>query len=183
MLRNGYARTVKGGVIMQIKVKRVFDAKINVSGVTLLSVQQVLFMQQVMFVPKDITKCNYDKCDYNYWWLRSPGYGSSYAADVNIFGYVNTVGNYVYDTYSVVRPALEISNPESSELAIGDRFNLFGYDWTVIFRDMALCDTGIGRHRFDPERNNWEASELKTWLEDWLKEKMAEAEGRLPERL
>ena len=59
-----------------------------------------------------------------------------------------------------------------SNLEIGDKLTLFGYHWTVVLDGLALCNTGIGQRRFDPESNDWETSELKEWLEGWLKERM-----------
>ncbi|MDO4182811.1 MAG: DUF6273 domain-containing protein [Coriobacteriia bacterium] len=45
-------------------------------------------------------------CD---WWLRSPGYYSSSAADVIGDGYVNSVGYYVDGSIGAVRPALWVN--------------------------------------------------------------------------
>ncbi|MBO5753260.1 MAG: hypothetical protein J6S69_06155, partial [Proteobacteria bacterium] len=43
---------------------------------------------------------------YAYWWLRSPGYNSTYAADVDLSGAVYASGNFVLNDYNGVRPAL-----------------------------------------------------------------------------
>ena len=43
-----------------------------------------------------------------WWWLRSPGYGTDRAADVNYDGRVLSDGNHVGNTYGAVRPALWI---------------------------------------------------------------------------
>lgn len=47
-----------------------------------------------------------------WWWLRSPGYGSGTAADINSDGSVNGVGDHVNRETGAVRPALwiDISN-------------------------------------------------------------------------
>ena len=47
-----------------------------------------------------------------YWWLRSPGGGTNYAALVRDDGYVRDYGNYVDDARIAVRPALNL-NPTS----------------------------------------------------------------------
>ena len=44
-----------------------------------------------------------------WWWLRSPGYAQSYAADVSYGGGVLSYGNYVHSDRGCVRPALWIN--------------------------------------------------------------------------
>jgi hypothetical protein len=44
-----------------------------------------------------------------FWWLRSPGFGSSHAAYVGWDGFVDIDGNYIVFTDTGVRPALYIS--------------------------------------------------------------------------
>ena len=43
-----------------------------------------------------------------WWWLRSPGFDSNFAAGVDYGGSVDNFGNYVYDRDGAVRPALWI---------------------------------------------------------------------------
>ena len=45
----------------------------------------------------------------DYWWLRSPGYGSSRASNVLDRGDLHANGNYVDDYVSAVRPALHLN--------------------------------------------------------------------------
>lgn len=47
--------------------------------------------------------------NYCWWWLRSPGYDQTYAANVYDYGYVDVDGNDVDDDYNAVRPALWIN--------------------------------------------------------------------------
>lgn len=49
------------------------------------------------------------------WWLRSPGSSTNNAVHVNNYGYVYYYGNYVYNYYDAVRPALHL-NISSSDL-------------------------------------------------------------------
>ena len=77
------------------------------------------------------------------WWLRSPGGSRWTAADVDYYGYVSSYGVHVSRNCLAVRPALQITNPESANLKIGDSFYLFDYTWTVISEGLALCDKSI----------------------------------------
>ena len=56
------------------------------------------------------------------WWLRSPGYGAYYAANVNGRGDVYSIGDGVNHDYSAVRPALHL------DLSYSD---LYSYAGTV----------------------------------------------------
>ena len=108
------------------------------------------------------------------WWLRSPGYIDSIAAFVDgEYGYVHVYGVNVSVEFGV-RPALKISNLESSDFQIGDEFEFAEYKWTIISEDKALCNDVIGYSAFRKEwrakdANNYEASDVKKWLEDWWK--------------
>jgi hypothetical protein len=42
----------------------------------------------------------------DWWWLRSPGVAAKGAADVDCYGVVDALGNYVDNDYDGVRPAL-----------------------------------------------------------------------------
>ena len=77
-------------------------------------------------------------CEW-WWWLRSPGYNQYYAARVSCVGPI--YNRDVDDDRGCVRPALRISNLESSNLTPGDKFELAGYTWTVISDEIALWKT------------------------------------------
>ena len=114
------------------------------------------------------------------WWLRSPGYIGRSAAFVNgEDGSVDDCGDFVEEEFGV-RPALKISNLESSNLQIGDKIEVAGYKWTVIPNDMALCDSIIakGPFRKDGEAadaDNYDVSDVKKYIENWWSE--ADADG------
>ena len=103
-----------------------------------------------------------------WWWLRSPGYDSSDAAYVNFYGDVFYDGDCVdYDDYCV-RPALKISNLESSNL-IGDVFEVGDWKFKVISKNLAwLYEQDIGKHIFDAKTNVYEQSEIKQFVDDWF---------------
>ena len=59
---------------------------------------------------------------FSWWWLRSPGHDSDYAAEVRSNGWVYRYGSYVDDNCGGVRPALHLNLSSS---------NLFSYAGTV----------------------------------------------------
>ena len=103
------------------------------------------------------------------WWLRSPGEDcpSSFVSwlDHNVSGHC-----YLPEWESYVRPAVYLGGVNASA---GDKISLFAEQWTVldVHDDIAyvLCDTTIALRRFDKRSCGWEDSELKRWLEKWLK--------------
>lgn len=111
------------------------------------------------------------------WWLRSPGRPTCAARVLND-GKVNLIGYYVYDSRGTgVRPALRISNLGTSNLNVGEKFSAGGETWTVISKDLALCDRVVGHTCFReedwraPDANVYEKSDVKKWLENWALEK------------
>lgn len=109
-----------------------------------------------------------------WWWLRSPGYYSDRAARVLLDGVVDIYGDFVeyYDS-TAVRPAL-IFSPKPS-LKKGDKIYLAGYTWTIISRDMMLCDDVVGYTYFRKDweaknANDYKASDIKKWLHNWWKD-------------
>ena len=144
------------------------EIDVDVTGITLLSVEEA------KEVDKNI------RCIGDSWWLRSSGHYDDIAAYVYRYGVVYEDGSAV-EYYIGVRPALQISNLESFNFRIGDRFVLVGEQWVVISKDKALCDRIIGKTPFReyykaPDANNYEKSDIKIWLEQWASEK-----GIIPE--
>lgn len=106
------------------------------------------------------------------WWLRSPGNNCITAASVDCDGNIYYIGRSVYGGDRAVRPALIF---KSSNFQIGDKIKVVGYDWTVISDNMMLCDDVIGHTYFRKDwraedANVYEKSDIKKWLEKWLKE-------------
>lgn len=139
---------------------------IEISEITLLSINEARELS------REVRETD------SWWWLRSPGRHPSYikadpydAADVYYDGEVYT------DAFNVnynggVRPALRISNFGSSNLNIGDKFSAGGEEWTVISKDVALCDRIVGQTYFRKDvdaldANVYEQSDIKKWLENW----------------
>lgn len=109
-----------------------------------------------------------------WWWLKTADYNKYNACCVNRNG--NTY-NYNIRQPMYVRPAL-IAYGVNSNHTIGEKHKFFGYKWTLISAEnekgILLCDTYIDEKRFDAKSNKWDESELKFWLENWLKEKKIE---------
>lgn len=107
-----------------------------------------------------------------WWWLRSPGYDQRRATYV--YGGNDIVyGDYVDNDSYAVRPALK-SDWIFKDIEIGSKINAYGNTWTVISDELALSDYIINFRRFDGESNNYEESEIKQYLEEWLDEKERE---------
>lgn len=104
------------------------------------------------------------------WWLRSPGYDSDYAADVDSNGAVYADGYYVFNTTFGVRPAFRIGLSYPEIFCAGDQVFVNGLKCTVLDvrqkqnEIYVLSDTIVECRRFDKESNDWEKSELKAYL-------------------
>lgn len=131
----------------------------KVIGATLLSIEEAEKLPQHLRV----YPC--------WWWLRSPGTHQDYAARVNYDGSICYYGNYVNDINFCVRPALKL---KSSNLEIGDKFEIGGIEFEVISDNLAFCMRDIGRCAF---REDWEAqdanayetSDVRQFVEEWFK--------------
>ena len=135
------------------------DIELKITGITLLSVEEY-----------EETRANIPPV-HDYWWLRSPGYNGSSAADVRGDGDVDLNGNDV-DYEDGVRPALRISNLESSNPKIGDEIIVAERPWTVINEGLAIANKPIGACAFRKDwraedANNYEASDVKKYIEKW----------------
>lgn len=101
-----------------------------------------------------------------WWWLQSPGYGNK-VAFVHMDGSLNAHGCAFYHRYSAVRPILKGFFDLNYT-----KFRFGGFDWTILDEEIAICSSYLKISRFDKESNNYENSEIKTYLENWLKENL-----------
>ena len=115
-----------------------------------------------------------------WWWLRSPGDSSSYAAGVysSIYnsGAVDAGGLSVYRNDGAVRPALKFSNPDwfsdsGKKYKIGDRIIAYQFPWIIIDEDLAIAEVPIAFHEFDSNSNDYETSKIRQFLLNWIKER------------
>lgn len=155
---------MKGDLYMRIQKIKIIetreDLNLDITGITLLSIEEA------EEVPENIRDCGYD------WWLRSPGYSGILAACV----YGGHVYNFNVKLEFGVRPALKF-NPSSANLQIGDSIKMFGYNWTIITDNLMLCDDIVGKTVFREDweakdANDYEASDIKKWLENWYAEQL-----------
>ena len=134
------------------------ETDIKITGITLLSIEEHEKYE--------------DKIPLNagWWWLRSPGDYPDDAASVNYDGSVYYDGHRVSRGRGGVRPILK------GVFADINGFEFADHSWIVLAEDMAICKDNIGLRRFDAESNDYEKSEIKQWLENWLKEALESEE-------
>lgn len=141
--------------------KLIQEERFQIAEITLLSVDEYQVAKHCIPPMND------------WWWLRSPGCNSKYAAYVNIDGWILTNGHRVGITIGAVRPALRILNLQSLGLKIGDQIDyLAGHSWTVVADDLALCNDGVGQSVFRrngkaADANVYEKSDVKRYLQKW----------------
>lgn len=108
-----------------------------------------------------------------WWWLRSPGDYSNYAASVRSGGSINYFGNFVYRDNDAVRPALRIENLRSSPLKVGDRIVVYKFPFIVIdaTEGLAIAEVPIAFRRYDKASNDYSNSEIRQFLVEWAVER------------
>lgn len=140
------------------------EIELNIESVTLLS------LEEAEKVPQNI------RAFKEQWWLCSSGFIDRNAACVyGEYGYVS-VGGIDVEREIGVRPALKF-NLESTNLQIGSKIKVFGYNWTVISDKLILCDDIVGKSAFREDceadyANEYESSDVKKWLENWYAEQI-----------
>lgn len=110
-----------------------------------------------------------------WWWLRTPGAESDHVVGVYNNGVVDCYGSNIKDALSYVRPALYL---EPNHFSIGSRINKYNFPWVVIDNDLAIAEVPIAAHRFDKKLNDYELSEIRQFLLDWLEERKSIEEQR-----
>ena len=142
----------------------------------------LLTVEEAKKLPKKIRMCDvpkkFDGYIFNnkcWWWLRSPGYFSTYAAVVVASGAVGEYCNFVFDDFSAVRPVIRVTeNIDDMEETKDGFIRYLGTKWiniteyigtTCLLKKKCLKNP----HRFDAKSNDYEKSEIKKYLEDWYK--------------
>lgn len=154
---------------VQRTITTIEDMELDIEGITLLSVEEAKAL------PVEIRKYT-----NNNWWLRSSGDDRKASLVIGPVGGVYSIG-YLVSWQRGVRPALRV-NLESSDLQIGDKLTIFNRSWTVISKKLIFCDDIVGRSPFRKDwdasdSNDYEASDIKKWLEDWYADQVAQAES------
>ena len=153
---------------MKVEKITTVETDIEITEVTLLSIEEYWACRDRI---SDINSVPYVE---NCWWLRSPSLDRGHAAAI-LRGSLIISGNNEVGGEAYIRPALKIRLPEPSDLQIMDKFNLAEFKWTIISEDIALCDDYIGytlfrRDYMAKDSNIYEVSDIKKWLDNWVKE-------------
>lgn len=127
--------------------------KKDILGVTLLSLEE--YKENKDIIP------NTD----NWWWLRSPGIYNAYAAYIFMDGEIYADGYKVSSPRAGVRPLIYLNPEKAKLLKPGDKVNICKFPATVMEDRSVLLDEGICCRRYDPSSNDWDKSELKSFLE------------------
>jgi len=104
----------------------------------------------------------------DWWWLRTPGISSHYAAFVHFDGPVSILGAGVTHVNVGVRPALTISNLEDLGVRVGDTIIIQDKKYVVVSDNKVLYNDDAVYHRFDKDSNDYEKSEIKKIVDGWL---------------
>ena len=146
-----------------VTIEKIID--INIKEVTLLSLEEYEASKKRI---ASIGEC--------IWWLRTPGINENdHSVMIVINTQVHKPGAFVDSEIIDVRPAIKFYDMQSSDLNIGESFQMAGYRWTVISKDIALCDDVIGNAKFREgeyceNANNYEDSDVKKFLKKWASE-------------
>ena len=111
----------------------------------------------------------------DWWWLRSAGSYSNFAAVVRNDGSLSAAGNTV-DASNAVRPVLQI-DIKSSIFKVGDTFIFGGKYFDIITDEFAFCQTDIGTCAFREDweaedANTYEKSDAKKFVDEWFVDSM-----------
>lgn len=134
--------------------------KNNIEGITLLSIGNIAKLPTWLLANGTI------------WWLQTPGYLPHDVAFVNCAGSYDASGACVNDNNVCVRPAIKIDVRPYLPLVIGETVLVLGREAQFVGNGMVLFCEPIDHRKFDNETNNFNKSELKEYLEGWLKKEM-----------
>lgn len=138
---------------------------INIIGATLLSLEEAEKALSLL--------SEFEKLYPRSWWLRTPGSYDRWAHCVARTGIIYTDGSFVNTSNRCVRPALKIKINDP-DIQKGDTFLFGGYEFKVISEDLAWMyknDIGFCPFRYDAgaeDANDYEASDIKKYVEEWL---------------
>ena len=119
----------------------------------------LLTVEEAQALPEDIGRYG------QRWWLRSHGREHYDAAFVFKSGAIYKIGDYIgYPNYAV-RPAVTISD---AMFAVGDTVIIQNKKYVAIAPDRLLYNDKFVYHRFDELTNDYEKSEIKKMVDEWL---------------
>lgn len=142
-------------------IKSTVEEELKITGATLLSIEEAEILTEK------------ERKYTSQWWLRSHGTFSYYATLVHDDGYISSIGYHVDNNYTCVRPALTINNLKSSNLEIGDIFEIDGYEFKIISKNLAwMYKQDIGCYAFNEDYgkgNNYITSNVKKFVDKWFR--------------
>ena len=102
------------------------------------------------------------------WWLRTPG---DYPDDVTCVHLGGSIINSIYVGYNnyAVRPVITVSNLKDLKVSIRDTIFIQGQKYVVISDNKILYNDEVVYHRFSNESNDYDKSEIKKIVDNWLK--------------
>lgn len=104
------------------------------------------------------------------YWLRSPGNNKYLAATVNSRGVINHYGGLIEYNGCCVRPALTLSNLDSSNFKLYENYIIDDDKWIYIGENKFLYNDETIVRKFDDFSNTYESSYIKKFLNRWLRE-------------
>lgn len=107
-----------------------------------------------------------------WWWLRSSGHSSYFAAYVSKEGYVCAYGLSVNYGEGSVRPALKYTSLNTIKSKDKDCFVWNETKWKIIDEEkkIAISCLPITFEMFDNDSNDYASSEIREWLLNWFEE-------------
>ena len=100
------------------------------------------------------------------WWLRTPGNESYFATGVDYNSSTYSADHRI-DLFHAVRPALKIDKSEN--MRIGEYLFKYAFLWIVIDDNLAIAATPIAFMIFDKNSNDYKSSEVRHFLQEWIK--------------
>lgn len=124
----------------------------------------LLTLEEANKLPKNVL-------GYQYKWWVQPNYDneSRYANIISNNGTIDLTPYEVSQSDVAVRPVLTVSNLDDSNLKLYRHYPLFSLSWIYIGNNQFLFNGTAQKSRFDSKSNEYKSSEIKGYLDDWLK--------------
>lgn len=111
------------------------------------------------------------------WWLKDESKRVNPCSVSGLDAEVTDVPNRDSERY--IRPAMRITGVQHRP---GTKLSIFAYSWTVLesINDitLVLCDTVVTCRPFDTKDQKWSTSEIKFWLEAWLRKRQKTSDNK-----
>ena len=122
----------------------------------------LLTLEEAKALPENIRQYR------GWWWLRTPGDERFTVAFVYNGGSVNSYGTDIGYNYNCVRPVLTIADLDFFDLEVGDTLAIQNKRYIYIGDNRVIYNGELVYHRFDEDSNDYEKSEIKKIVDNWL---------------